>query len=46
MKAPGTDANVLPYEAKEDAEERGREASPLTRFVAGIPARIGIHVGR
>jgi glycine/D-amino acid oxidase-like deaminating enzyme len=31
---------------KETAEEDGRRAGPLTRFMAGIPARIGIHVGR
>ena len=31
---------------KETAEEEGREADPWTRFVAGIPERIGIHVGR
>jgi glycine/D-amino acid oxidase-like deaminating enzyme len=31
---------------KEAAEEQGREADPLTRFVAGIPERIGFHIGR
>ncbi len=31
---------------KETAEENGERAGPLTRFVAGIPARIGIHIGR
>ena len=31
---------------KEDAEERGRRADPVSRLVAGIPERIGIHVGR
>jgi glycine/D-amino acid oxidase-like deaminating enzyme len=31
---------------KESAEEEGRRAGPLTRFVAGIPERIGIHIGR
>ena len=31
---------------KEESEERGRRAGPLTRAVAGIPKRIGIHVGR
>jgi glycine/D-amino acid oxidase-like deaminating enzyme len=31
---------------KETAEEQGHRAGPLTRFVAGIPERIGIHVGR
>jgi len=31
---------------KENAEEAGHEPGPLTRFVAGIPERIGIHVGR
>jgi glycine/D-amino acid oxidase-like deaminating enzyme len=31
---------------KETAEEEGRRAGALTRFVAGVPERIGIHVGR
>ena len=31
---------------KETAEEHGERAGPLTRFVAGIPERIGIHIGR
>jgi glycine/D-amino acid oxidase-like deaminating enzyme len=31
---------------KETAEEQGRRAGPLTRFLAGVPERIGIHVGR
>ena len=31
---------------KEAAEERGERAYPLTRFVAGLPERIGIHIGR
>jgi glycine/D-amino acid oxidase-like deaminating enzyme len=31
---------------KETAEEQGHRAGPLTRFLAGIPERIGIHVGR
>jgi len=31
---------------KETAEEQGRRPDPLTRFVAGIPERIGIHIGR
>src|SRR3954454_14568939 len=31
---------------RERLEEEGRRADPLTRFVAGVPARIGIHVGR
>ncbi len=31
---------------REHFEERGRRAGPLTRFVAGLPERIGIHVGR
>ena len=31
---------------KETAEEQGRRADPLTRCVAGIPERIGIHIGR
>jgi glycine/D-amino acid oxidase-like deaminating enzyme len=31
---------------KETAEEEGREPDPLTRFVAGIPERVGIHIGR
>jgi glycine/D-amino acid oxidase-like deaminating enzyme len=31
---------------KENAEEQGRRAGPLTRFLAGVPERIGIHVGR
>jgi glycine/D-amino acid oxidase-like deaminating enzyme len=31
---------------QEEAVEAGRRPGPLTRLVAGIPARIGIHVGR
>jgi glycine/D-amino acid oxidase-like deaminating enzyme len=31
---------------RERFEEEGRRAGPLTRFVAGLPERIGIHVGR
>jgi glycine/D-amino acid oxidase-like deaminating enzyme len=31
---------------KESAEEAGRKPNPLTALIAGIPERIGIHVGR
>ncbi|HEX2128815.1 MAG TPA: FAD-binding oxidoreductase [Solirubrobacterales bacterium] len=31
---------------REDAIDRGRTPDPLTSFIAGIPERIGIHVGR
>jgi hypothetical protein len=31
---------------KESAEERGERPGPLARLVAGIPERIGIHIGR
>jgi glycine/D-amino acid oxidase-like deaminating enzyme len=31
---------------RERFEEQSRRADPLTRFVAGLPERIGIHVGR
>jgi glycine/D-amino acid oxidase-like deaminating enzyme len=31
---------------KESLLEQGRRAGPITRLVAGIPERIGIHVGR
>lgn len=31
---------------KETTQEQGREPGPLTRFVSGVPERIGIHVGR
>jgi glycine/D-amino acid oxidase-like deaminating enzyme len=31
---------------RERFEEQGRRPGPLTRFVAGLPERIGIHVGR
>jgi glycine/D-amino acid oxidase-like deaminating enzyme len=31
---------------KEEAEEKSRQAGPLSRFIAGIPERIGIHIGR
>jgi len=30
----------------ERLEEEGRKPDPVTRFVAGVPARIGIHIGR
>ena len=32
--------------AKEDAEERGTTSGPLSRGLAAIPERIGIHIGR
>ena len=31
---------------KEAALERGRTPGPVTRALAGIPERIGIHIGR
>jgi glycine/D-amino acid oxidase-like deaminating enzyme len=31
---------------RERLEDEGRSAGPLTRFVAGLPERVGIHVGR
>jgi glycine/D-amino acid oxidase-like deaminating enzyme len=31
---------------RERLEEEGRRPDPVTRFVAGIPGRIGIHIGR
>jgi glycine/D-amino acid oxidase-like deaminating enzyme len=31
---------------KERIEEEGRRAGPLTRLVAGLPARLGIQIGR
>ena len=31
---------------RERLEEEGRRPDPLTRFIAGVPARIGIHIGR
>jgi glycine/D-amino acid oxidase-like deaminating enzyme len=31
---------------RERFEEQGRRPGPFTQFVAGLPARIGIHVGR
>ncbi len=31
---------------RERLDEEGRRAGPLTRFVAGLPERVGIHVGR
>jgi len=31
---------------RERMEEEGRRPDPLTRFVAGVPERIGIHIGR
>jgi glycine/D-amino acid oxidase-like deaminating enzyme len=31
---------------REAAEERGERADPLTRAVAGLPERLGIHIGR
>ena len=30
----------------EDREDAGRPVDPLTRWVAGMPARLGVHVGR
>jgi glycine/D-amino acid oxidase-like deaminating enzyme len=31
---------------RERLEEEGRRADPLTRFIAGVPERMGIHIGR
>jgi glycine/D-amino acid oxidase-like deaminating enzyme len=31
---------------RERLEEEGRRPDPLTRFVAGVPERIGVHIGR
>jgi hypothetical protein len=31
---------------KERFEEQGRRADPLSRAIAGLPERIGIHIGR
>jgi glycine/D-amino acid oxidase-like deaminating enzyme len=31
---------------RERLEEEGRRPDPVTRFVAGVPERIGIHIGR
>jgi glycine/D-amino acid oxidase-like deaminating enzyme len=31
---------------RERLEEEGREPGPLTRAISGLPARIGIHIGR
>jgi glycine/D-amino acid oxidase-like deaminating enzyme len=31
---------------RERLEEEGRRPGPLTRFVAGVPGRMGIHIGR
>jgi glycine/D-amino acid oxidase-like deaminating enzyme len=31
---------------RERLEDEGRRPDPLTRFVAGLPERVGIHVGR
>jgi glycine/D-amino acid oxidase-like deaminating enzyme len=31
---------------RERLEEEGRRPGPITRFVAGVPSRIGIHIGR
>jgi glycine/D-amino acid oxidase-like deaminating enzyme len=31
---------------RERLEEKGRRADPLTRAIAGVPGRIGIHIGR
>jgi glycine/D-amino acid oxidase-like deaminating enzyme len=31
---------------RERLEEEGRRTGPVTRFVAGLPERIGIHIGR
>jgi hypothetical protein len=32
--------------AKEDAEERGATAGPISRGLAAIPEGIGFHIGR
>ena len=31
---------------KEEAEEEGREPDPVSDFIAGIPERIGVQIGR
>ena len=42
----GAGRSSAPPVRKETADEAGRRAGALTSFVAGIPTRIGIHVGR
>jgi hypothetical protein len=34
------------FRRAEDREDAGRPVGPLTRGVAGLPARMGVHVGR
>jgi glycine/D-amino acid oxidase-like deaminating enzyme len=34
------------FRRAEDREDAGRPADPITRWVAGLPARMGVHVGR
>ena len=34
------------YLRKERLEDEGRAADPVTRFVTGVPKRLGVHIGR
>jgi glycine/D-amino acid oxidase-like deaminating enzyme len=46
LRVLGGTAVLRALRAKEAAEERGEQASPLTRLVAGLPKRLGMTVGR
>lgn len=46
LRGLGGTAVLAAMRRAEAAEERGERAGPLTRFVAGLPRRLGITVGR
>jgi glycine/D-amino acid oxidase-like deaminating enzyme len=46
LRVAGGALVIAALKRKEAAEERGERPDPLTAFVAGLPARLGVTVGR
>jgi glycine/D-amino acid oxidase-like deaminating enzyme len=46
LRVAGGALVIAALKRKEAAEERGERTDPLTAFVAGLPARLGVTVGR
>jgi glycine/D-amino acid oxidase-like deaminating enzyme len=46
LRWAGGSAVLAALRRKEEAEDAGRAPDPLTAFVAGLPARLGITIGR
>jgi hypothetical protein len=45
IRSPGMFVANAAIRRKDDLEERGRRADPLTRFVASLPRRLGFNLG-